>query len=58
MNKSKRFKAAGIVTGLNFVTFWLAMYLEADLNATGTGLALINAPLLGYLMAETKRASK
>jgi hypothetical protein len=57
MSKSKRFKAAGVVTGLNFATFWLAMYLETDLSAAGTGLALINAPLLGYLMAETKRAS-
>ena len=42
---------------LNFVTVWVALFLRADIQAVGIGLAALNVPLLGYVWGETKRPS-
>jgi uncharacterized membrane protein YkgB len=57
MKKSKRAKVSLIVLGLNFVTFWLGMYLKSDLNNLGIGLMTINGPLLVYILGESYRPS-
>ena len=55
--KSKRLMIAVAMLILNFIIFGVGMYLNKDLTALGTGLALINAPLYGYLFSETTRPS-
>ncbi len=55
---SKRFRATVLFLVLNFATFWGAMYDGyTDLISMATALAVLNAPLYGYLFAETYRAS-
>ena len=41
----------------NFLLFGLGIILKSDLAALGAGLALINAPLYGYIFGETIRPS-
>ena len=55
--KSKRFILSITALLINFILFSIAMYMKLDLTSVGTGLSLLNAPLYGYLFAETKRES-
>jgi hypothetical protein len=55
--KSKRFIISIIALLINFILFSIAMKMGLDLTAVGTGLALLNAPLYGYIFGETKRKS-
>ncbi len=58
MTKSKRLKFTLAAITLNFITFWYAISLGADLSDCGIGLAALNAPLYMYVYGETKRPSK
>jgi hypothetical protein len=55
--QSKRFRLVVIMMALNFITFWLGIWQSVDLTALGTGLAMINAPVYGYILGETIRPS-
>lgn len=55
--KSKRLNSVSIVLLCNFLIFLYGIYKGADLQALGTGLAMLNAPLYVYLGAETYRPS-
>ena len=57
MNKNKRFKVTIAALITNFLIFGLGIFMKTDLAALGTGLALINAPLYGYIFGETVRPS-
>lgn len=57
MKSSKRFKITIIILFLNFITFWFGIYTGVDLTALGSGLSLINLPLLPYIWGETSRPS-
>ena len=58
IGNSKRWRATLVFLGLNFVTFWLALYKgNVSMSEVGIGLAALNAPLYGYLFAETWRPS-
>lgn len=54
---SKRLMITTGILVLNFLTYWFGMHKGVDLTALGTGLALINAPVLPYLGAESFRPS-
>lgn len=57
--KSKRYKATVLFLGINFITFWIALFFsETSMTELGLGLAAINAPLYAYLYGETVRPSK
>ncbi len=58
LTPSKRLRITVLFLILNFATFWVAMYKgHNDLVSMATALALLNAPLYGYLFAETYRSS-
>lgn len=57
MTKSKRLRVTLIALTCNFILFGLGIYMGADLTALGAGLAMLNAPLYGYLWGETSRPS-
>lgn len=57
MSKSKRFKFAIFAMIANFIIFGIGIFIGSDLTGLGTGLALINAPLYGYIFGETVRPS-
>ena len=57
METQKRLKSAWIVLGLNMGLFAFGIYKGIDLTNLGTGLALMNAPVLVYLLGETFRPS-
>ena len=46
MTKSKRFRLTIIVLAANFAIFMYGIYKGADLSALGTGLSLLNTPLI------------
>jgi hypothetical protein len=56
--KSKRFIFTIVALLLNFILYSYAMYRDMDVVAVGTGLALLNAPLYGYITGETLRKSE
>ena len=58
MKTQKRLKSAWIVLGLNMTLFALGIFKGSDLSDLGTGLALVNAPVLVYILGETFRPSK
>lgn len=55
--KSKRLNSVSLVLICNFLIFLYGLYKGADLQALGTGLAMLNAPLYVYLASETYRPS-
>jgi len=57
MSKSKRLHITIYALIANFLIFGLGIFMGTDLAALGTGLALINAPLYGYIFGETIRPS-
>lgn len=57
MKTHKRLKSAWVVLGLNMGLFALGIYNSADLMSLGTGLALMNAPVLVYILGESFRPS-
>ena len=55
--KSKRFVAfCGALAG-NFWLFYTGIHAGTDFISLGTGLALVNAPLVAYIAGETIRPS-
>ena len=57
MKTQKRLKSAWIVLGLNMGLFAFGIYQGVDLTNLGTGLALMNAPVLVYILGESFRPS-
>lgn len=57
-NNHKRLKFCIGVLSVNFISFWLGMYFQADLTELGVGLAALNSPLYVYVLGETYRPSK
>ncbi len=55
--KSKRLRIAITVIVTNYITFWIGMVMETDLVSLATGLAIINTPLLAYILGESFRPS-
>jgi len=55
--KSKRLISVSLVLICNFLIFLYGIYKGTDLQALGTGLSMLNAPLYVYLVAETYRPS-
>ena len=57
MTKSKRLHLTIYTLIANFIIFGFGVSMGTDLTSLGTGLALLNAPLYGYLFGETIRPS-
>jgi len=57
MKTQKRLKSAWIVLGLNMGLFAFGIYKGVDLTSLGTGLAMMNAPVLVYILGESFRPS-
>lgn len=57
MKTQKRLKSAWIVLGLNLALFTLGIIKGAELTDLGAGLAMVNAPVLVYILGETFRPS-
>lgn len=57
MLKSKRFKITSLALLANVLIMVLGILSETNLIELGTGLAMINAPLYGYIWGETLRPS-
>lgn len=58
MKTQKRLKSAWIVLGLNMTLFGLGIIKGAGLTDLGAGLAMVNAPVLIYILGESFRPSK
>jgi len=58
MKTQKRLKSAWIVLGLNLALFALGIIKGAGLTDLGAGLAMVNAPVLIYILGESFRPSK
>ena len=58
MKKQKRLKSAWIVLGLNMLLFALGIFKGAGMSDLGAGLALVNSPVLVYILGESFRPSK
>ena len=43
---------------INSVLFLTGMIMKSDLTALGAGLAMLNVPVMSYVVGETKRSSK
>lgn len=57
MLQSKRFRITMCVLVANFILFGIGIFKGTDLISIGTGLAMLNTPLYGYLWGETNRPS-
>jgi len=57
MTKHKRLKVTSIGLTCNFILFGIGIFKSVDLTGLGAGLAMLNAPLYGYLWGETSRPS-
>ncbi len=57
LKDSKRLGSSTAVLAANFAIFVYGIHTGADLQALGTGLAMLNAPLYMYLWGETSRPS-
>ena len=57
MTKNKRLKLTLIALACNFILFGIGIFKGTDLTALGAGLAMLNAPIYGYLWGETSRPS-
>ena len=57
ISKSKRLHLTIYTLIANFIIFGFGISMGTDLASLGTGLALLNAPLYGYLFGETIRPS-
>jgi len=55
VTKSTRFWFAIIAFFVNSIVFCLGLYFTLDPIALGTGLALINTPVYGYIFGRTVR---
>jgi hypothetical protein len=55
--KSKRFWAFCFALAGNFWLFYVGIDSGTDFIQLGTGLALVNAPLIAYIAGETYRPS-
>ena len=58
MKTQKRLKSAWIVLGLNLALFSLGILKGSGLTDLGAGLAMVNAPVLIYILGESFRPSK
>jgi hypothetical protein len=54
---NKRLKIALFTLGLNFIVFILGVTMKSDLSDLGTGLALLNSPVLMYILGDSIRRS-
>lgn len=52
---STRFWFAIIAFIVNTIIFCMGLYFKIDPTALGTGLALVNTPLYGYIFGRTVR---
>lgn len=57
MTKSKRYRITLIALIANFLILVFSIIMNTDLVALGTAIAMINAPLYGYIWGETNRPS-
>jgi len=57
LTKSKRFWFSMIVFAICITAFILGVKWGSDPIALGTGITMLSAPLLGYLLGETFRPS-
>lgn len=55
--KSTRLKFSQYVITANFIVFCFGIYHGADLSDLGTGLAMINTPLVAYVLGRSYRGS-
>lgn len=55
--KSKRLRVALFAFMINSILYCYGMFKEVDLAGLGAGLALINAPIMAYLGAESFKPS-
>lgn len=55
--KSKRLRVTLFAFLINAILYYYGMYKEVDLAGLGAGLALINAPIMAYLGAESYKPS-
>lgn len=53
----KRMKLALTAMCVNYLLFVYGMTLGTDLVALGTGLTMVNVPLMAYILGETFRPS-
>lgn len=56
--QSKRLRSAWILFGIDTMLFVLGIFKGANLSELGTGLALVDTPLLVYILGESIRPSK
>ncbi len=57
MSKRTRLKMCAWAFVINSLLFLLGIILKSDLTALGAGLAMLNVPVISYVLGETKRAS-
>jgi hypothetical protein len=57
MSKRTRLKMCAVAFIINSLLFLLGIILKSDLAALGAGLAMLNVPVISYVLGETKRAS-
>ena len=56
--KQKRMKIALVCMAVNYLLFVYGIYKNSDLTSLGTGLALVNVPLMTWILGESIRPTR